>query len=126
MLDRLKKQKSGLRYYVANYENDQDSIITAKEWQMVNHIILLLEPFFVTKECSKNNGLLLSMMPHARSLTKFVNTKESSEEPSNVCKTLAENIGEACEIRFFTRVGNVFGRVGSGKFLSLAGRSISN
>ena len=32
MLERLKKLKSGVRYYVANYKNDQDSIITAKEW----------------------------------------------------------------------------------------------
>ena len=37
--------KSGVRYYVANYKNDQDSIITAKEWQLVIHIILVLEPF---------------------------------------------------------------------------------
>ena len=54
MLERLKKIKSGVRYYMANYKNDQDSIITAKKLQLVNHIILLLEPFFfVTTECSK-------------------------------------------------------------------------
>ena len=53
MLERLKKLKSGVRYYVANYKNDQDSIGTAKDRQLVNDIILLLEPsFFVTKECS--------------------------------------------------------------------------
>ena len=65
MLERLKKLKSGVRYYVANYKNDQDSIIKAKEWQLVNHIFLLLKLFFVTKECSKNNAFLLSMKPHA-------------------------------------------------------------
>ena len=43
MLKRLKKLKSGIRYYAANYKNDQDSTITAKEWQLVNHIFLLLE-----------------------------------------------------------------------------------
>ena len=49
MLERLKKIKSGVQYYDANYKNNQDSIITAKEWQLVNHIILLLELFFCNK-----------------------------------------------------------------------------
>ena len=35
-------------------------------------LFLLLKAFFVTKECSKNNALLWSVIPHARSLTKFV------------------------------------------------------
>ena len=54
MLKRLRKLKSGFRYYVASYKNDQDSIITAKELQLVTHIILLLKPFFsfAAKECS--------------------------------------------------------------------------
>ena len=43
------KIKSGVRYYVANCKNYPDSIITAKEWQLVNHIILLLKPFFCSK-----------------------------------------------------------------------------
>ena len=45
MLEKLKKLKSIVQYYVANYKNDQDSVITAEEWQLVNHIILLLESF---------------------------------------------------------------------------------
>ena len=49
MLERLKKLKSVVRYYVANYKNDQDFIIKAEEWQLVNHIILLLELFFGNK-----------------------------------------------------------------------------
>ena len=52
MLEILKKIKSGDQYYVAIYKNDQDSIFTSEEWQLLNHIILLLEPFFVAKECS--------------------------------------------------------------------------
>ena len=38
-------EKTKIRYYEPNYKNDQDSIITAKEWQMVDNIILLLELF---------------------------------------------------------------------------------
>ena len=72
MLERLKKLKLGVRYYVANYKNDQDSIITAKERHLIHH-------FFVIKECSKNNALLSSVMRQARSLTKFVNCNEKSE-----------------------------------------------
>ena len=79
-LKRLKKLKLRVRYYAPNYKNDQDSIKTAKEWQLVNHIFLLLEFFFVTKECSKNNTLLLSEMPQAGSLTKTNNFNENLEE----------------------------------------------
>ena len=43
MLERLKNLKSGVQYYVAgSFKSDQYSIITAKEWQLGNHIILLL------------------------------------------------------------------------------------
>ena len=52
MLKRLRKLKSGVRYYAANYKNDQNSNITAKELQLVTRIILLLEPFFAAKECT--------------------------------------------------------------------------
>ena len=77
MLERLKKLKSVVRYYVANYKNDQDFIIKAEKWQLVNHIILLLELFFfVTKECSKNNALLSSVILHTKSLMKLVNFYE--------------------------------------------------
>ena len=60
--------------------------------------------FFVTKERSKNNRLLSSVIPPAKSLTKFVKFNENSEEVSNVCKILAKNIGDACERNFYTRV----------------------
>ena len=121
MLEILKKLKSSVRYYVANYKNDQDSIFTAKEWQLLNHIILLLQPFF-----SKNNALLSSVKLHARLLTKFVNTLENSEEISNVCKTLAKSIEEAFETRFYISGKQRFGRARSKKLLSLGGRSISS
>ena len=45
-------------------------------------------------------------MPHARSLTKFVNFYENSENVLNVCKTLAKNIGEVCERRFYINSNN--------------------
>ena len=45
------------------------------------------------------------MIPDARSLNKFVYTKENSGELSNVCKTLANNIGER---RFYTGDGQRF------------------
>ena len=63
--------------------------------------------FFVTKECSKNNALLSSIIPHAKLLTKFVNYYESSEKASDVCKILAKNIGEACVRRFYTNNNNL-------------------
>ena len=55
MLERLKKLKSIVQYYVANFKNDQDSNITPEEWQLVNDIILLLEQKSVLKtmHCSQ-------------------------------------------------------------------------
>ena len=47
------------------------------------------------------------MIPHAKSLTKFVNFNENSEDVSNVCKTVAKNIGEACERRFYNNNNNL-------------------
>ena len=75
MLERQKKLKLGIQYYVPNYKNNKDSIFTAKKWQLLNHIFLLLD-----FSCSKNKSLLLSVLPHARLLTKFVNYNENSEK----------------------------------------------
>ena len=47
------------------------------------------------------------MIPHAKSLTNFVNFYENSEEISNVCKILAKNIVGACERRFYTINNNL-------------------
>ena len=46
MLERPKKLKLSVQCYVVNYKNDQNSFIIAEEWQLINHIILLPEPFF--------------------------------------------------------------------------------
>ena len=62
---------------------------------------------FVTNECSKNNALLSSVIPHTKSLTKFVNFNENSKEVSNVYKTLAKNIEEVCERKFYTNNNNL-------------------
>ena len=52
--------------------------------------------------------MLSSVMPHERSLTKFVNTNKNKNKTSNVCKTLVKNIGEACEKRFYPKGGQRF------------------
>ena len=46
MLEKLKKIKSSVRYYMADYEIDRNSNITLEEWELVNDIILLIAPFF--------------------------------------------------------------------------------
>ena len=47
-------------------------------------------------------------MPLARSLTKFVNFNENLEKLWSVCKTLAKNLGEACNRRFCTKGSTTF------------------
>ena len=39
----IKKLKLGVWYHAPNYKNNQDSSITVKAWQQVNHIFLLLD-----------------------------------------------------------------------------------
>ena len=68
----MNKLKLSVRYYLANYKSDQVSNIIAEYWELVNDIILQLALFFVTKEFNRNNLLLLSVIPHAKSLTQFV------------------------------------------------------
>ena len=64
---RLNKLKLSVRYYVANYKNDQISNFTPEGLELINDIYLVLAPFFfVTKECSKNIALLSSMNPNAK------------------------------------------------------------
>ena len=56
LCQRLRKLKSGVQYYAANYINyinDQSLITTPKEWKLVTQIIQLLEPFFAAKQCRK-------------------------------------------------------------------------
>ena len=110
MLERLNKLKSSVRYYVAYYKNNHDSLITAEEWQLVNSYkkkyYSTARTFFCNEKSCKNNALLPSVIPHARSLTKFVNFYKNSEV-SNLCKTLAKNLGEACERRFYTDNNNL-------------------
>ena len=68
-------------------------------------LIYCLNLFFVTKECSKINALLSSVILHAKSLTNPFN--KNLEEVLNVCKTSAKNKGEACEKRLYTNNHNL-------------------
>ena len=73
-------------------------------WKNSNWLMTLFSCsnfFCVTKEYSKNNALLSSVIPHAKLMTEFINLSEISEKVSNVCETLAKNIREAFERRFY-------------------------
>ena len=59
------------------------------------------------QNCSKHNALLSSVIPHAAVLKKFFNHKANSppgpdQSSSTTLATLAENIEEAFERRFYT------------------------
>ena len=72
MLERLENLKLSVQNYLVNYKFPSDFIITAEEWQLLNHIIALIKLFFIVKkECSKNNVLPSSVISLARSLTKY-------------------------------------------------------
>ena len=67
MLKRLEKLKLSVQSYVANNKNFKpENILSADVWKLVNLLVELLEPFYVvTQQCSKNNALLSSLIPHA-------------------------------------------------------------
>ena len=70
MLKILEKLKLSVQSYVANNNNFKpENILTADKWKLVSLLIEVLEPFYVvTQQCSKNNALLLSVIPHAAAL----------------------------------------------------------
>ena len=59
---------------MANNKNFKpENILTADEWKLVSLFIELLKPFYkVTQQCSKNNALLSSVIPHAAALKSFL------------------------------------------------------
>ena len=64
---------------MANKNFKSEHILTADEWTLVSLLIEVLEPFYiVTQQCSKNNALLLSVIPHATALKMFFNHKANS------------------------------------------------
>ena len=75
MLEKLVNLKSGVRYYVANYKNDQDSTIQLNNGNWLITSFYCLNFFFCNKgKSSKNNKLLSNVIKNSRSLTKFVNS----------------------------------------------------
>ena len=107
MLKRLEKLKTSVQQYVANNNKfNIDNILTADEWKLISNLNELLEPFYVvTQQCSRNNALLSSVIPHAPVLKKFFYHKANNppgQSGSTTLATLAGNIVNAFEIRFYT------------------------
>ena len=59
---------------MANNNNFKpENILTADEWKLVSLLIEVLKPFYIVmQQCSKNNALLLSVIPHATALKRFL------------------------------------------------------
>ena len=101
MLKRLNKLKVTVQNYVASHL--QALIITEKEWQLVDQVLKLLEPFqLVTKDCSKNDALLSSVIPHARALKNFIGHQARCMLNLNAATNLAKKMEEACENRLYS------------------------
>ena len=107
LLKRLEKFKLSVQSYVANNNNFKpENILTADEWKLFSLLIEVLEPFYlVTQQCSKNNALLLKVIPHATALKRFFNLKANStsiESSFITLESLAESIEEAFERRLYS------------------------
>ena len=78
----------------------QALIITEKEWQLIDQVLKLLEPFqLVTKDCSKNDALLSSVIPHARALKNYIGHQARNTLNLNAATNLAKKMEVACENR---------------------------
>ena len=72
MLKRLEKLKTSGQNYVVKNKFKPENIFTADEWKLVSLLNELLETLnIITQQCSKNNLLLSSVIPHAAELKKF-------------------------------------------------------
>ena len=105
ILKKLEKLKLSVQSYVANNNNFKpENILSADVWKLVSLLIELLEPFFVvTQQCSKNNALLLSVIPHAAAYIGYHKANSTLSESSfTILESLAESIKEAFERRFYS------------------------
>ena len=72
MFKRLEKLKTKVQNYMANYKFKIEIFLTADEWKLTNLYNELLEPIYiVTQQCSENNAMLSSVIPHAAVLKNF-------------------------------------------------------
>ena len=102
MLKRLSKLKISVQNYVASHL--QALIITEKEWQLVCQVLKLLEPFqLVNKDCSKNDALLSSVIPHARALKNFI----GHQARFKCCYKPSKKMEKACNSLSGSRSGRI-------------------
>ena len=103
MLKRLNKLKISVQNYVASHL--QALIITEKEWQLVCQVLKLLEPFqLVIKDCSKNDALLSSVIPHARPLKNFNGHQARCVLDLNAATNLAKQNGRGVRLTIRVRI----------------------
>ena len=106
MLKRLEKLNTSVQDYIAINKINPKNILIAGEWKLVSLLNELLETIYiVTQQFSKNNALLLSIIPHATALKRFFNHKAnstSSESSFTTLESLAESIEEAFERRLYS------------------------
>ena len=70
--EKTRKIKTKVQNKVANNKFQPENILTVDKWKLISLQNELLEPFcIVMQQCSKNNALVSSVIPHAAVLKVF-------------------------------------------------------
>ena len=90
MLKRLENLKLSVKSYQANNNKFKpENILTADKWKVVSLLIELLKPIYiVTRQCSKNNASLSSVIRRAAALKRFFYRKTNSNLIESLWKAL--------------------------------------
>ena len=96
MLQLLRNLKSTVRLYAGDNEIP---IPTANEWQLMEKVLLLLQPFFeITKKVSSEQSILSAVIPDVAALDRYL-TKYSTKDAG--VHTLKEELRQELRRRFF-------------------------
>ena len=71
MLKRSEKLKTSVQNYKANNKFKPENILTDDEWKLLISLMTCSNFFIITQQCSENNVLLSSLIPHAAVLKTF-------------------------------------------------------
>ena len=97
MLQRLSILKATVQLYAGDNEIP---ILTANEWQLMDKVLRLLQPFFeITKKVSGEQSILSAVIPDVAALDRYL-TKYSTKDSG--VHTLKEELRQELKRRFFS------------------------
>ena len=106
MLERMNSLKRSIQLYTANHDLP---MLTSNEWQLIEKIFRVLQPFF-EKKVSSQDSIISSVIPHSVALDRYLSKIGIDDDgvqttKKELCKSLRKRIlsrvgGQACGTSF--------------------------